>query len=183
MYTYIPMYTYVYTRQYPMIIIQLGRGGGKKMAEGRGWQSFSASSDKQSCKYPVGAARVERYKRGGSDERAGEVKLLPRVITALQSLLLIGRCRSLEKRQLSASFKVTIRQLFVLCLIKSLTINFKGKVKAVFCVFFFFFKVLFFFVGFFSHFFFLCSHLLLKFSLSQSEVTIKQKQIKIYIYL
>lgn len=120
-----------------------GRGkknGGRK----GGWQSFSASSDKQSCKYPVGAARVERYKRGGSDERAGEVKLLPRVITALQSLLLIGRCRSLEKRQLSASFKVTIRQLFVLCLIKSLTINFKGKVKAVFCVFFLFFKVLFF---------------------------------------
>lgn len=72
------------------------------------------------------------------------MKLLPRVVTALQSLLLIGRCRSLEKRQLSASFKVTIRQLFVLCLIKSLTINFKGKVKAVFCVFFFFFKVLFF---------------------------------------
>lgn len=155
MYTYIPMYTYVYTRQYPMIIIQLGRGGGKKMAEGRGWQSFSASSDKQSCKYPVGAARVERYKRGGSDERAGEVKLLPRVITALQSLLLIGRCRSLEKRQLSASFKVTIRQLFVLCLIKSLTINFKGKVKAVFCVFFlsskFFFFCRFFFPFFFSY--------------------------------
>lgn len=130
----------------------------------------------------MGAARVERYKRGGSDERAGEVKLLPRVVTALQSLLLIGRCRSLEKRQLSASFKVTIRQLFVLCLIKSLTINFKGKVKAVFCGFFFSSKF-FFFVGFFSHFFFLCSHLLLKFSLSQSEVTIKQKQIKIYISL
>lgn len=41
MHTYIPMYTYVYTRQYPMIIIQLGRGGGKKMAEGRGGDSHS----------------------------------------------------------------------------------------------------------------------------------------------
>lgn len=30
MHTYIPMYTHAYTRQYPMIIIQLGRGGEKK---------------------------------------------------------------------------------------------------------------------------------------------------------
>lgn len=155
MYTYIPMYTYAYTRQYPMIIIQLGRGGGKKMAEGRGgWQSFSASSDKQSCKYPVGAARVERYKKRWQWWEGGRWNCCHASSPLCSLCFWLAAADSWKKRQLSASFKVTIRQHFVLCLIKSLTINFKGKVKAVFCVFFFSSKF-FFFVGFFFPFFFL----------------------------